>query len=161
MYKLGSKASFPSSPTTNNETHQKLQQGGGGGGGGAARQRQRQRRVSFSAEVRRVLLPRIAYTDLVGDVRDPGHNPNYAALGQARADSDQVRALGGVPPVALSDERAPPGTKDPTLRLTEEQALVLGARPAAPRERPVERSAYHGLDPQGLGAKPAHGHMIA
>ena len=34
MYKLGSKASFPSSPTTNNETHQKLQQGGGGGGGG-------------------------------------------------------------------------------------------------------------------------------
>ena len=28
MYKLGSKASFPSSPTTNNETHQKLQQGG-------------------------------------------------------------------------------------------------------------------------------------
>ena len=87
MYKLGSKASFPSSPTTNNETHQKLQQGGsgGGGGGGAARQRQRQRRVSFSAEVRRVLLPRIAYTDLVGDVRDPGHNPNYAALGQARA----------------------------------------------------------------------------
>ena len=78
MYKLGSKASFPSSPTTNNETNQKPQDGGGGGAA-------RRLRVSFSAEVRRLVLPRIAYTDLVGDVRDPGHNPNYAALGQARA----------------------------------------------------------------------------
>ena len=113
MYKLGSKASFPSSPTTNNETHQKLQQGGsgGGGGGGAARQRQRQRRVSFSAEVRRVLLPRIAYTDLVGDVRDPGHNPNYAALGQARPVTPAVEtALDPVVVAALFD-------LDPAARL--------------------------------------------
>ena len=41
MYKLGSKASFPSSPTTNNETHQKPQQGGSGGGGGVEQERSR------------------------------------------------------------------------------------------------------------------------
>ena len=107
MYKLGSKASFPTSPTTNNETHQKPQQGGSGGGGGAARQR----RVSFSVEVRRMLLPRIAYTDLVGDVRDPGNNPNYAALGQARPVTPAVEtALDPVVVAALFD-------LDPAARL--------------------------------------------
>ena len=105
MYKLGSKASFPSSPTTNNETNQKPQHGSGscgGGGGGAARRR----RVSFSAEVRRLVLPRIAYTDLVGDVRDPGHNPNYAALGQARAHRLQSFSEGLVAAKAFRGWRA-------------------------------------------------------
>ena len=53
-----------------------------------------------------------------------------AELASLTAMSGADRTLGGVPPLAVSES----ARENPTLRLTEEQALVLGARPAAPRE---------------------------